>query len=201
MAPRREGDVRSAVKDSLRELLCDEEFINKVLAKVEEKLATIQKTVDKHTDSIRILEEKMDRFQQNEKVNNICVYNFPEEENRDTRETFIQLCKDEMNIEIPQENIVSCYRIGKDRSKPRPVIVKFEQYATKKLVLKNVGKLKGTKVGIAEDLVKNRLFLYRSAQEMTNRQSVFTRYGDVYERKDEKVHKISDIKSLTNLIK
>ncbi|XP_044750628.1 protein unc-13 homolog C-like [Coccinella septempunctata] len=200
MPPKTTGDIKNAIKDSLRELLCDEEFIGNLLAKVEEKLATFQKTVDKHTDAIRILEEKMDKVQQNEKVNNICVYNLPEEQDRDTREIFIQLCKDKMNIKIPQENIATCYRVGKVSEKPRPVIIKFQQYAAKKLVLKNVYKLKGTKVGIAEDLTKNRLILYRSAQELTYKQSVFTRYGNIYVKINEKVHKIPDVKSMKNLI-
>lgn len=110
------------------------------------------------------------------------------------------MCRNNLNVDVSHDDIIKCYRVGKNKETPRPAIFKFEKLSTKNLILKNVGKLKGTTVGIAEDLMKKQLEVYRAAQKITNRKSVFTRFGNVFVKIDGKVHKISDISLLREIV-
>lgn len=50
-----------------------------------------------------------------------------------------------------------------------------------------------------EDLVKNRLSLYKKAQEKLDRKNAFTRYGSIFGRKDGKIRRIIDGDDLNTL--
>lgn len=194
MGPKITGDIRNAIKDSLIEMLCDEEFVNKFLIKVNEKLEILQGTVVKNTEEIRAIHLKTDNLQQAEKINNICVYNLSEEQEGNLRENILQVFNDKMNLKVTKQDMVQCYRVGSKSNKPRPVIIRFERYHMKLSILKNCGKLKGTKIGIAEDLIKKRLNLYQTLRKnLGDKGLVFTRYGNIFVRMGDKVEKITNL--------
>ena len=197
MAPPKNVDLKNVVKEALKELLCDDDFLNKFLSKVNEKISELQKIVDKQTTQINQLEGRIEAMQQQTKINNICVYNLEEEENEKLATKLINIFTRKMNIPLKRQDIVKCYRIGENKEKPRPVIIKFEQFHTKVFVLKNAYKLKGTKIGLAEDLNKERLNLYRQVTQKYDRKDIFTRFGNIYiKTKDnaiKKIFKINDV--------
>lgn len=187
MGPKPTGDIRNI---AIRELFSDEEFMNRVLNKINDKLIELQAAVNHNMEITKKLEGQIDHLQQTEKNNNICVYNFPERDNENIRQSFSEFCQNKLNIKMNNENIVKCFRMGNAKKGPRPIIIKFEQHYFKKNILRSVGKLKGTGIGIMEDLVKNRLSLYKRAQEKLDRKNVFTRYGSIFGKKDGRILRI-----------
>jgi len=199
MGPKPTADIKIAVKEALKEILTDDEFLNRLLSKVNDKLESLQKTVQQNTDTIKRLEGRLESMQQAEKVNSICIYNMAEENEGNLTQQFITLCKNKLKMEINRNNIIKCYRVGNNRDKPRPTIVKFEQYHTKFELLKNCGNLRGTKIGIMEDLTKSRLEIYQVAQQRFDRKNTFTRFGNVYVKVNNKIEKVSNLACLDTI--
>lgn len=56
-------------------------------------------------DSIRKLEKQVENLQRSDEIINIYVYNLPKEENGNTTESFLELCRDLLMVTIERENI------------------------------------------------------------------------------------------------
>ena len=65
------------------------------------------------------------------------------------------------------------------KSKPRPIIVKFVSYRTRKLVISKRRALKGSKMGIDEDLTKENAQLLKRTKECSKVLSTWTSDGRV----------------------
>lgn len=185
MAPNKSADMKNIVKEALKELLCDDEFLNKLLSKMENKITQLEEEAAKNADKMKQLEGRIESMQQAAKINNICVYNLKEETNENLSGKILDLLNCKMKTQITRDDVVRCYRIGESGQKPRPVIIKFDKFQNKLNVLKNTSKLKGTKIGITEDLSKHRLNLYREATKKYDRKQMFTRFGNIFIRLDE----------------
>lgn len=200
MPPKVNSDMKSIIKETIKELLSDEEFLNKILSKVAEKLENFEKTLIKANEKIKQLEGQIDNLQQNEKINNICVYGIEEEENEKVPEKILKLLNEKVKVSVKREDIVKCYRIGNKTEKIRPIVVKLDQYNLKYRILKNSGYLKGSKMGISEDLIKSKLNLLKKAQEAFDRKSVYTRYGNIYIKRENITRKIRNTNEIQQLI-
>lgn len=183
------GDLKTIIKETIKELLTDENFVNLILKKVTEKVDNLEKDLTKKTQIIEQLEVKIDSMEQNEKMNNICLYGLYEEEKEKLNEKVLKLCNENLSVPVKKEDIIRCHRIGNNTNKPRPVVVKFEMYSTKFKILKNCGNLSGTKMGIAEDLTKNRMVLLKEARRLFDKKAVFTRQGNIFIKVDNNVTK------------
>lgn len=201
MAPKNNNDTKVIIKEIITELLTNEEFLSKILTKVNDKFDALERDIRQKADKISQLEKKIEGMQQNEKRNNICIYNLPEEKNERLYGRLLQLFNEKVGVATRREDIISCYRIGRDPdgNKPRPVVVKFELYQQKHRMLANSVKLKGTKIGFSEDLIKSRLVIYRQAQEKFGRKDVCTRFGSVFVKRGESSHKVSNSEDIDNL--
>ncbi|XP_044751660.1 uncharacterized protein LOC123311656 [Coccinella septempunctata] len=196
MAPKNTTDIKAAIKESIIEILSDDEFINKLLIKINEKLDVIQSAVNDNSDKIELINKRMDNLMQAEKINNVCIFNLMENQEEKLLENLLKLFKDNMKVTLNKTDIARCYRVGVKKEKPRPVIVRFERYQTKLTIMKNCGRLSGTKIGIVEDLTKNRLELYRSLQrKCEDKKQVFTRNGNIYIKSENGVER----KNVTSL--
>lgn len=181
MGPKTNTDIKVAIKESIIEFFSDDKFINKLLIKINEKLDILQSAVNDNTDKIESINMRMDNLMQAEKVNNVCVYNLMEMQEENLMENLLEIFNENMKVKVNKSDIVKCYRVGVKGKNPRPVIIRFERYQTKLTILKNCGRLNGTKIGIAEDLTKRRLELYRSLrQKSEDKKQVFTRNGNIY---------------------
>lgn len=93
--PKITDDIKNAI-NSLIETLCDREFVNKFLNKVNKKLDTLQGTVMNNTEEIRVSHVKTDNLQQDEKINNIFVYNLSEEQQGNLRGIILQISNEKL---------------------------------------------------------------------------------------------------------
>ncbi|XP_045475167.1 protein unc-13 homolog C-like [Harmonia axyridis] len=169
MGPKITNEIKTSMKETLKEIVSDDEFIDKLLSKFTDKIHTLQETINKQETLIQQLENRIDQLQQVSKMNNICIYNLDEEIEEKTSEQVINLLNNRMKINIKKEDIIKAQRVGVKNDKTRPIIVKFEKYQHKAMVLKNCKLLRGTKIGIAEDLLRKKIHLYKEVTKMYDR--------------------------------
>lgn len=92
-----------------------------------------------------MLEQKMDGIYQREKVNNICIYGLPEENNENLNAQILTMINKYTNLEYKMEYISKTYQIGKQNdvnNKSRPAIVQLSGYHHKMDILEMQKSLK-----------------------------------------------------------
>lgn len=224
-------ELKSIVKETVQELLVDNQFMEVLVKKMSDKIDNLEKVINKNSEQvvsietkmddtvtrlnerikivednicrkeqeIRKLEDKIEQIQQGNKLNNICIYGLSVDKNENLLERVKNVINNSIKLMVRDTDIVTCYRVGINASRPQPVIVKFETQAIRNSVLLNCKNLKGTSMGITEDLTKKRLTLYRRAQEVFGRKSVFIRNGNVIVKIKDARHRISDECDIQNL--
>lgn len=179
--------LKSIIKETILEVLTDDVFINKIAKtlsdKVEEKIKKMEDTIRTMEHKTADLEKHIDILQQNEKINNICIYGVKEQENEKLKLIVTQLINANTEINLNDElDIEKCYRIGKESKnhpKPRPV-VKFKKFEQKIAILKNRNKFKGKQIFIAEDLTQVRLNLLQGAKTKLGGRNVWSYNGHIF---------------------
>lgn len=179
-------DYKSIVMESVRELFSDEQFLNGFIEKIGKKVEqSISEKLEILSKKCEELECVIEGLQQNEKLKNVCIYGLDEKktEGNKLKETIIQEINTKIHLEINENDIITCYRIGNydnETKKNRPVIIKFNSYNTKRLLLKNSSKFKGTKMFVAEDLTKTRWKLLKEAKTKLGEKNVRSYNGNVF---------------------
>ena len=80
-----------------------------------------------------------------------------------------------MELELTEKELDRTHRIGNPKSgnkRPRPIIVKFSRYNTRRKVFVNKKKLKNT--GISESLTKRRMEFFKKAKNEYGFSNVWT---------------------------
>lgn len=179
--------IKSIIKETIQELLADDEFVNKIIKKLSDKY---DDKIQKMEDTIKTIEQKtiglekqIDTLKQNEKINNICVYGIQEQQNEKLETLATQLINAHTEINLNERDINKCYRVGKQNNnsmKSRPVIIQFKFYEHKLTVLKNAKNFKGKKIFITEDLTQNRLKLLQDAKSKLGVKNVWSYNGNIF---------------------
>lgn len=139
----------------------------------------LQEAIVRKDQQIISLEAKIEQIQQNEKSRNLCMYGLKIPEGNKIEDTVLKVINEVIKVEIKAADIVSCYKIGRESGKVRPIIIKLVDVNIRNSILKKCKNLKGSNIGITEDLVKSRLLLYKKAQEVFDRKSVYIRNGRI----------------------
>lgn len=193
------NEMKNLVRETIKELLTDDLFVETVLKKINEKTKALEENLKQCKEKIELLETKMEDFKQKEKQNNICIYGIEQTDQENLTEKVLKVLNDKIKIPIKQDDVIKCHRIGVNTRKQRPVVVKFEKKQLRNLIIKNRKKLKGTNTFITEDLTKTRLELFREAQNKFEKKSVYTHEGNVFVIMGEEKQKISSIADILQL--
>lgn len=109
-----------------------------------------------------------------------------EEVGEEMKEVIMRICKETMEIEnIQLEDISVAHRLKADYN-PRPIIVRFGRKEARYSVWKAKKKLKGTKIGINEDLTRETNLIYNRARKNEDIHSCWTWNGEVKFRLEDK---------------
>jgi hypothetical protein len=86
----------------------------------------------------------------------VRVFGLEESEQENVEKKICTLAKDTLGVELKPSDIVAAHRLPlrPGTQGPRSVIVKFVKYATKEKLMRNRRKLKGKRMGIADDLCR-----------------------------------------------
>lgn len=100
------------------------------------------------------LKQLTDLTEKKLKRNNLFIYGIDEREER-TLETIVEFFNTKLEIPLCGDDINCTYRVGaQHENKTRPIIVEFISNIKKRLVFKNISKLKGSSVVIRDDLTR-----------------------------------------------
>lgn len=97
---------------------------------------------------VRILEK-------NYRANNLILYNIDYDDSEELHCIVKKIVNDKLNVSLELHEIATIYRLGKKiqgQNKNHPILLSLTSNLKKKEILANVGKLKGTGIGVSEDL-------------------------------------------------
>lgn len=127
-------------------------------SKVETLITDIEKVQGSVTDTKSKIEINIERER---RQNNIIVYNLTEDVGKSKEKELVSKLLKEVTGKKIEKEILEMFRIGKkveDTSKPRPLLIKFDNLSTKNFILDNCYKLKESeqfrKVILNQDLSK-----------------------------------------------
>ena len=103
---------------------------------------SIQQSVEDTETKIYVAADRQGR------INNIVIYNMPENDNNsrtEVKDNVLKLMEDITKMKL-EKDISDVFRLGRksELQKPRPVLVKFENQLVKNLVMENAPKLRRT---------------------------------------------------------
>lgn len=157
--------------------------------KNEEIINSLRKKVSTLSDTVDKLELEIDDQEQYSRRNCLLVHGIVEERRENTDELIIDIIKNDVDIEISENDIDRTHRIGAPRNpgeKPRPIIVKFVRYNVRKKVFGNKKRLKGKNTSITESLTKYRMGKLKQAREEFGFDKVWTYDGKILFKDDPK---------------
>ena len=106
------------------------------MSQYEERISFLMGCVDSLTTMVTELRNEVDRQQQNSRRTSLHVINeWPEQRGEDTDEKIVEMAQNQLNLNISKSDI-DLHRVGRPKpgGRPRPIIVKFISYKTKKAV-------------------------------------------------------------------
>jgi len=159
----------TTVYDTIKQLQADVSSLQERIKEIDERLV-----------------ERTDELEQYQRRNNLRLFGVKESVSEDTDKLVISICRDKLGVVLPAEAISRSHRVGRRQDaaadggkRPRPIIVSFTTYRTRRMVFQDKKKLKGTGVTIREDLTFRRQELYRTAVSRYGVKNVWTQDGRV----------------------
>ncbi|KAL3281285.1 hypothetical protein HHI36_004498 [Cryptolaemus montrouzieri] len=140
------ADIRDIVRDVVMEVL--DAYLDRISNKVMEKIETnMEENIKQHEYSLKKLQNKIDLLEQSNKSRNLIIPGVPESQGEKEEEKIITICSDK-NININNEEIISCYHMGKVRNdnKDRPILVKFSSEKQRECLMLHKKRFVNTKV-------------------------------------------------------
>ena len=129
----------------------------------------IQRKMCNLEESNRLLQESVIDLKARSMRDNLLFYNVEEEERENTDEKIYQILEEKLQIPDARSRIKidRSHRVGRKRHaqrKPRAIVVKFNYFKDREHIRLNARKLRGTRIGIAEqfpeEIEKIRQMLY-----------------------------------------
>ena len=161
-------------------------------------MAEVREELNKVKNENLKMQLEIDRVDQNSRNNSVGIFGITEEANENIMKKVLKIFNHKMNLNIKEDLIKECYRIGmkKVNEKARSVVVAFYNRAPKECVYVNKKKLKNTGIVIREDITKLRLYLLNRAIEKVGVKNTWTYNGLVYLLSNGRKHKIEMISDL-----
>ena len=148
----------------------------------EREITQLKRTLNSLNLRLDKADRALDRQEQYSRRNYLLIHGIDEENQENTDEVVISVLKKEMDEEITHLDIDRSHRLGNrklDKSKPRPIIIKFSRYNVKARIFKNKRKLKEKRISITESLTKTRMEKLQKAGEEHSFRNVWTNDGKI----------------------
>ena len=137
-------------------------------------IADLQAQAERQSEKFFTLKEKANEAEQYSRRNCVRLYGIPEakpktkSEREDTDSAVLNLAQGKLGVDLKREDIDRSHRVGppkEDRKSPRPIIIKLTTYRARQLLIANRRKLKGSHIGIDEDLTHQNRSLLEEAKK------------------------------------
>ena len=117
--------------------------------------------------SVKNLENQLDHQEQYSRRNCILIHDITETQNENTDDISLRTINEHLELELTEKELDHTHRIGNPKSgnkRPRPIIVKFARYNTRRKVFLNKKRLKNTGISITESLTKHSMEFLKKAR-------------------------------------
>ncbi|XP_071056578.1 uncharacterized protein [Onthophagus taurus] len=178
-------ELKELFYSSVNELLKNDSFMSQVINTVKEhfiaEIEELKKECDTFKKENRYLSDKLDELEQYTRRNNVRVFGISDNV-QDVESEVLSLFNNKLSVPVKVEDIDRCHRVGaakKTNNGSRAIIVKFVSYRTRDLVCKARKRLKGSKIGIQEDLTSKRYKLLQLARERVGNGNAWSRDGAI----------------------
>ena len=157
-------------------------LIQSVKEEMTNRIDNLEKKFDEEMDNtkediaeIKTRLNKIDRVEQQQRINNLMFCGLKEKDNENTTEEIINFVKEKLpNVELKLENIDKCFCLKvksnpeKPTNLPRPILVKFSSYNTRSAIYKAKKQLKESdgRYFINEDLIPKISSLFAKTCEL-----------------------------------
>lgn len=119
-----------------------------------DEVAHLRGQVVKSEDGAKKLEDRLDYQEDYNRRNNLHITGIEEQEGETWEQTAVKVKKLlESKLQLQNTDLERAHRVGLRRAHgPRPVVARFSRFSDREAVIRNVTKLRGTKIYINEDL-------------------------------------------------
>lgn len=147
------------------------------------------------------LELKMDEFEQKAKKNNLRFFNVLEKPQENTLETIKTLLKATLSLDLTDNDIMLCYRVGKrEQGKNRAIFLKLAKNEMKQEIYSKKRTFKSTGIIIREDLTQMRLELLKDTIEKLGIYRTWTLNGNICVNINQHVRLIKNKQDLDKIL-
>lgn len=143
---------------------------------------------------------KINDIEQKSKLSELRVFGINEEKEEDLKMKLMDIFSTKLGVQNLQ--VENCFRIGplkRNMKNPRPVFVKFTSLIDRDAVFYNKKKLKGTKLAITEELIKQRYELLRQAKEEFGKECVWTKSGKICVKFNDRIYSMTNLDDIGNI--
>jgi hypothetical protein len=156
------NSIDTDIKDLKHSLTYQQEVVaevQSVQAVQESKLKVIEEKVGRIEEEKAKLAREIIDMRAHSMRSNLIFYNIREEntpnEKEEVENKIKSLLRDkELNSETEKIEIERAHRLGRNRTKPRPIVVKFLRFQDKEMIKRNAYKFKDIGVGISDQFPK-----------------------------------------------
>ena len=195
-----ENAVRKAVKKQIEKVMerleRSEGQIFELEASMEKKskeITSLKKQIESQEDSIRNLQAEMNSLEQYSRRNCLLVFGVKEERSENTTEVVSGIVSEHLDIKLTKDDIDRSHRLqprrrpddngptqGRNKAPPpKPIIVKFTTYRVRNEILSKRRLLKGTGIGIDENLTRINAELLSAAKRTPGVKSAWSSDGRI----------------------
>lgn len=153
MMPKNEGEENVTLHDLLKEIKDTKNEVKNCISDTEIRLLLEIKTLKNKYEALERenenLKDRLERTEQWCNKNNIVIFGI----HKSSVITADFICEEIgklLDVEIDRKDINDCYKLGKEENSP--IKVEFISHQCKKSIFRNIKKLKGTEISIANDL-------------------------------------------------
>ena len=151
--------------------------------KISSTVESLERRVGDLDNDNRALREELDKMEQYSRRNCLAVHCIPESETKeDCSDALLHVFNGKLNVSVAPHCIDRSHRLGRfqpSSNKPRPVIVKFVSYVTRRQVFSAKRRLKGTNIVVTENLTKRRSDLLNRTRAQPDVKAAWTTDGRI----------------------
>lgn len=207
MAGKNKVEMKNIIKEAIKELLSDDDFIAKVAEKVTEEVNKKLQEIENRTSVLESenynLKNRIMEIEQYSRRNNIRIFGIPEEKGKKEKENLVEkmviFFKDKLNVELQTSDIETCHRVGESKDGKKPIFITFAGHLKKTEVIRKRKSLKGTHIFIVDDLTKEKITLFKNAAQKLGKSNVWTSNGNVMVKIDNNISVLRNERDLEGM--
>lgn len=181
------------IEAELFDLKADKDQLHKELESANKVIESQKQTITELQNNCEKAIEHSIRNEQYSRRSNICIHGLVEKQSEDSPQVVIDFLQDKLNIKLSATDLDAAHRIPiQDKTKPRPLIVKFLRRSHRDAVIKKRSNLKGSGISIHEDLTSDNQKLLVRVKSHAHVENAWSQNGNIYAKlKSGSIHKIT----------